>query len=89
MLNRNVELYVDDIVVKFDSCIEHIKDLKEVFKALPEHDIRINTYKSAFGVEGGKFLVFILTYRCIEANPGKFRAITKMRNLENTKKFRS
>jgi len=37
MLNRNVEVYVVDIVVKSNSCLQHIKDLKEVFKALRDH----------------------------------------------------
>jgi len=32
MIGRNVEVYVDDIVVKSDSCKQHVADLKEVFK---------------------------------------------------------
>jgi len=31
MLDQNVEVYVDDFVVKSDSCLKHIQDLKEVF----------------------------------------------------------
>jgi len=31
MIGRNVEVYVDDIVVKLDSCKQHVKDLQEVF----------------------------------------------------------
>jgi len=27
MLGRNVEVYVNDIVVKSNSCIQHVKDL--------------------------------------------------------------
>jgi len=30
-IGRNVEVYVDDIVVKSDSCEQHVSDLKEVF----------------------------------------------------------
>ena len=34
MLSRNVEVYVDNIVAKSNSCLQHIQDLKEVFKGL-------------------------------------------------------
>jgi len=37
MLGWNVEVYVDDIVVKSNSCIRHVEDLQEVFKAFREH----------------------------------------------------
>ena len=79
MIGRNVEVYVDDIVVKSDSCEQHISDLKEVFQALRQYRMRLNPEKCAFGVEGGKFLGFMLTHRGIEANPEKCKAITEMR----------
>jgi len=34
LISQCVEVYVDDIVVKSDSCDQHIKDLEEVFEAL-------------------------------------------------------
>jgi len=55
MIGRNVEVCVDDIVVKSDSCKQHVADLKEVFQALRQHQMRLNPDKCAFGVEGGKF----------------------------------
>jgi len=69
MIGRNVEVYVDDIVVKSDSCEQHISDLKEVFQALRKYHMRLNPKMCAFGVEGGKFLGFMLTHRGIKANP--------------------
>jgi len=71
MIGKSVEVYVDDIVVKFDSCDQHIKDLQEVFDALRRTNMCLNPEKCAFGVEGGKFLGFMLTHRGIEANPDK------------------
>jgi len=62
MLGRNVEVYVDEIVVKSDSCKQHIQDLKDVFQALRDHDMGLNPDKCAFGVEGGKFFGFKLTH---------------------------
>ena len=54
MIGWNVEVYVDDIVVKSDSCEQHISDLKEVFQALRKYRMRLNPEKCAFGVEGEK-----------------------------------
>jgi len=68
MLDRNDEVYVDDIVVKFDSCIQHIQDLKKVFKAIKYHGMRLNLDNCAFEVEYDKILDFMLTHRVIETN---------------------
>ena len=87
MIGRSVEVYVDDIVVKSDSCGQHIKDLQEVFDALRRVNMRLNPEKCAFGVEGGKFLGFMLTHRGIEANPDKWKAITEMRSPKNLKEI--
>ena len=37
-----MEVYVDDIVVKSDSCEQHVSDLKEVFQALRQYRMRLN-----------------------------------------------
>ena len=78
LIGRDVEVYVDDIMVKPNSCDQHIKDLEEVFEALRQTNIRFNPEKCTFSVEGDKFLRFMLTHQGIEANPDKCRAITKM-----------
>jgi len=87
MFGRNIEVYVDDIVVKSDSCEQHISDLKEVFQALRKYRMRLNPKKCVFGVEGGKFLGFMLTHRGIEANPEKCKAITEMRSPNGLKEI--
>jgi len=87
MISRSVEVYVGDIVVKSDSCGQHVKDLQEVFDALRKVNMRLNHEKCAFDVEGGKFLGFMLTHRGIEVNPDKCKAITEMRSPKNLKEI--
>jgi len=53
LIGRAVEVYVDGIVVKFDSFKQHLKDLDEVFKALRGVNIKRNPEKRTFGVGGG------------------------------------
>jgi len=85
MIGRSVEVYVDDIVVKSDSCGQHVKDLQKVFDTLRRVNMRLNPEKCAFGIKGDKFLSFMLTHRGIEANPDKCKAITEMRSPKNLK----
>jgi len=65
LIGRNVKVYVDDVVVKSKSRSGHIQDLHEVFTALSAVGMRLNPDKCVFGMEGGKFLGFMLTHRGI------------------------
>jgi len=81
MLGQNVEVYVNDIMVKSDSCDQHVKDLKEVLNALIVTNMWLNPEKCAFGAKGRNILGFMLTYRGIEANLNKCQTIVEMRSL--------
>nr|KYP74292.1 Retrovirus-related Pol polyprotein from transposon 297 family [Cajanus cajan] len=74
-LGRNVEAYVDDMVVKSPSVCRHFFDLQESFDTLVRYQLKLNPAKCSFGVQAGKFLGFLLTHRGIEANPDKCSAI--------------
>jgi len=84
-IGRNVEVYVDDMVVKSETFDQHLQYLTEIFGQLRLYKIRLNRAKCVFGVEGEKFLWFMLTHRGIEANPDKCVAISSMRSPTNLK----
>ncbi|XP_025636025.1 uncharacterized protein [Arachis hypogaea] len=77
-IGRNIEIYVDDMVAKSTEDRSHCDDLKEIFEQIRAYNMRLNPEKCAFGVQGGKFLGFMLTSRGIEANPEKCKAILNM-----------
>ncbi|XP_072073849.1 uncharacterized protein [Arachis hypogaea] len=77
-IGRNIEVYVDDMVAKTPAQGSHCDDLVEVFNQLRAYNMRLNPDKCAFGVQGGKFLGFILTSRGIKANPEKCNAVLSM-----------
>lgn len=77
-LGKNLESYVDDIIAKSKTVEEHVPDLKECFENLRKHRMKLNPEKCTFGVGAGKFLEFMISYRRIEANPEKIRAILEM-----------
>ena len=77
-IGRNMEAYVDDMVVKSRNAEKHLDDLKETFVTMREVGMRLNPKKSFFGLSGGKFLGFIISSRGIEMNPTKCKAILDM-----------
>jgi hypothetical protein len=78
-LNKNVEAYVDDVVVKTRISDTLIADLEETFASLREYRWKLNPNKCVFGVPSGKLLSFIISHHGIEANPEKISTITKMK----------
>nr|ABB47352.2 retrotransposon protein, putative, unclassified [Oryza sativa Japonica Group] len=78
-LGRNVEAYVDDLVVKTRNQETLLSDLAETFESLRSTRIKLNPDKCVFGVPTGKLLGFLVSARGIEANPEKIRAIERMR----------
>jgi hypothetical protein len=68
-LNKNVEAYVDDVVVKTRNSDTLIADLGETFASLREYQWKLNPNKCIFGVPLGKLLGFIISHHGIETNP--------------------
>jgi hypothetical protein len=87
-MGRNVEAYVDDIVVKTRESHTFIEDLEETFTNLRKVNIKLNPAKCAFGVPSGKLLGFLVSHRGIEANPDKVKAIEEMRPPRNLKEMK-
>uniref|UniRef100_A0A2N9EVJ5 Uncharacterized protein n=1 Tax=Fagus sylvatica TaxID=28930 RepID=A0A2N9EVJ5_FAGSY len=84
-IGRNVEVYVDDMLVKSKEEDDHLDDLRETFQTLRKYQMKLNPSKCAFGVYSGKFLGFMVSQRGIEANPDKIKAILEMQPPKNTK----
>ena len=54
-IGRNVQVYVDDMLVKSLCENDHLNDLKETFNTLRSYNMKLNPNKYAFGVTAGKF----------------------------------
>ncbi|XP_022893708.1 uncharacterized protein LOC111408138 [Olea europaea var. sylvestris] len=78
LIEKMIEGYVDDMVVKSKQVNSHVSDLEGVFSTLWRYNIKLNPAKCAFGVASGKFLGFMITNREIEANPDKIQALINM-----------
>ena len=88
-IRRNVEVYVDGMLVKSKEEEDHLDNLKEMFDTLKQYSIKLNLAKWAFGVSSGKFLGFLVSQRGIKANPEKVRAILEMSSPKMIKEVQS
>ena len=88
-IRRNVQVYVDDIVIKTYKAATLLDDLRETFAALNKYRIKLNPKKCAFGVPAGNLLGYIVSARGIEANPEKVQAITRMQEPTTAKEYNS
>ena len=60
-IGRNMEVYVDDMLVKSKEELTHLDDLKETFATHRQYRMKLNPSKCAFGVTFGKFLGFMVS----------------------------
>ena len=61
-LGKNIEVYIDDMVVKSKVMSEHVGDLGSIFEILRKHKLHLNASKCSFGVGSGKFLGYMITH---------------------------
>ena len=86
-MGKNIEVYIDDIVVKSKMESKHIGDLTNIFQILRGHQLRLNASKCSFGVGSGKFLCYMVTHRGIEVNPDQVKAINNLQPPRNPKEI--
>ena len=77
-LGKNVEVYIDDMVVKSKLVFEHLADLTNIFEILRRHKLHLNAFKCSFGVGSRKFLGYMVTHRGIKVNLDQIRAINSL-----------
>ena len=84
-LGRNMEAYIDDMVVKSKTVEEHISNLTKTFETLRKHLLKLNASKCTFGVNSRKFQGYLVTNRGIEVNPDQIIALQNLKPLKSPK----
>ena len=88
-IERNMEVYVDDMLVRSLDEQKHQDDLQETFDTLKRYNMRLNSSKCVFRVSFGKFLGFMVSHKGIEANPDKIQSILDMKPPRSIKEVQS
>ena len=60
MMHQELEVYVDDIIIKSKRTSEHLIDLKKLFDRLRKYQLKLNPAKYAFGAPSRKLLGFMV-----------------------------
>ena len=81
-LGRNMEAYIDDMVVKSKAVEDHLSNLAETVQILREHRLKLNASKCTFGVSSGKFWGYLVTHWEIEVNPDQIVAPIEVERLQ-------
>uniref|UniRef100_A0A2N9G962 Uncharacterized protein n=1 Tax=Fagus sylvatica TaxID=28930 RepID=A0A2N9G962_FAGSY len=89
MMHKEIEDYVDDIVVKSKKREDHLRILRKVFDRCRLYKLKMNPLKCAFGVSAGKFLGFLVHNRGIDVDPAKASAIATMKAPTSHKELKS
>ena len=88
MLHNEVEVYVDDMIVKSKDKEGQITNLRKFFERIKEYKLRLNPQKCTFGATAVKLLGFLVSDSGIEVDPLKIKAILHMPPPKSEKEIR-
>ena len=88
-IGRNVQVYVDDMLVKSLRENNHLDNLQETFNTLRSYNMKLNPSKCVFEVTVRKFSGFMVSRKGIEVNPEKVQAIMELGQLKTVKEVQS
>ncbi|GJZ65535.1 reverse transcriptase domain-containing protein [Tanacetum coccineum] len=86
-MGRNLEVYVDDMMIKSKTELDMIKDIKETLLTLKNVNMKLNPKKFSFRMEEGKFLGYIVTSERIRAYPEKTKVVMNMPSPSSLKQM--
>ncbi|GJU94371.1 reverse transcriptase domain-containing protein [Tanacetum coccineum] len=77
-IDRNLEVYVDDLVIKSHMEHEIIRDMEETFKTLKEINMTLNPKKCSFEIKEGTFMGYKVNTEGIMVCPDKVGAVLNL-----------
>ncbi|GKC46295.1 reverse transcriptase domain-containing protein [Tanacetum coccineum] len=88
-VGRNLEVYVDDLVIKSHTEDELVRDIVETFRALRKINMKLNPKKCTFGATEGMFLGYLIEPDGIKPCPEKTKAVIQLPSPRTMKEVHS
>nr|GFB93734.1 reverse transcriptase domain-containing protein [Tanacetum cinerariifolium] len=88
-MGRNIEVYVDDLVIKSHTESEMVRDIAETFQTLRKINMRLNSNKCSFGLAERVFLRYVITPEGIKPCPDKTSAVLQLPSPQTIKEVQS
>ncbi|GJR55097.1 reverse transcriptase domain-containing protein [Tanacetum coccineum] len=77
-VGQNLEVYIDDLVIKSRTEEEIVRDIEETFKTLREINMKLNPKKYTFIVEEGMFLGYKVNSKGLKVCPDKVDVVLSL-----------
>ncbi|GJU63899.1 reverse transcriptase domain-containing protein [Tanacetum coccineum] len=77
-IGRNLEVYVDDLVIKSRTEDEIVRDMEETFQTLREINMKLNPKKCTFRIEEGMFFGYKVSTRGLKVCLDKVKAVLSL-----------
>nr|GFC19153.1 reverse transcriptase domain-containing protein [Tanacetum cinerariifolium] len=88
-IGRNIEVYVEDLVVKSYTGAEMMRDIKETFRTLRKVNMKLNPKKCSFGLAEGVFRGYVVTPEGIKSCPDKTVDVLQLPSPRTIKEVQS
>ncbi|GJS83583.1 reverse transcriptase domain-containing protein [Tanacetum coccineum] len=88
-VGRNIEVYVDDLVIKSYTEAKMLRDIEETFRTLRKINMKLNPKKCTFGAVEGMFLGYTITPEGIKPCPDKTEAVLQLPSPRTIKEVQS
>nr|GEW20943.1 reverse transcriptase domain-containing protein [Tanacetum cinerariifolium] len=88
-VRRNIEVYVDDLVVKSYIEAEMMRDIDETFRTLRKVNMKLNPKKCSFGLAEGVFLGYVITPEGLKPCPDKTAEVLQLPSPRTIKEVQS
>ncbi|GJS93630.1 reverse transcriptase domain-containing protein [Tanacetum coccineum] len=88
-VGRNIEVYVDDLVIKSHTEAEMLRDIDETFRTLRKINMKLNPKKCTFGAVEGMFLGYMISPEGIKPCPDKTEVVLQLPSPRTIKEVQS
>ncbi|GKC00054.1 reverse transcriptase domain-containing protein, partial [Tanacetum coccineum] len=77
-VGQNLEVYVDDLVIKSHTEAKLLRDIEETFRTLRKINMKLNLKKCTFGAVEGMFLGYMIAPEGIKPYPEKIEVVLQL-----------
>nr|GEV81164.1 reverse transcriptase domain-containing protein [Tanacetum cinerariifolium] len=88
-IGQNIEVYVDDLVIKSHTEVEILRDIDETFRMLRKINMKLNPKKCMFGEVKGMFLGYMIIPKGIKSWPDKTEVVLQLPSAWTIKEVQS
>ncbi|GKA41611.1 reverse transcriptase domain-containing protein [Tanacetum coccineum] len=88
-VGRNLEVYIDDLVIKSYTEAKMLRDIDETFRTLRKINMKLNPKKCMFGAVEGMFLGYMITPEGIKPCSDKTKSVLQLPSPRTIKEVQS